>query len=83
MSHIKTAVSIDEHIFQEIAKLAKAMNISRSELLTQAAKHFMEKQKNLKILENLNEVYKTPLTKDEAKLQKKTLKKSSRVIDQW
>jgi metal-responsive CopG/Arc/MetJ family transcriptional regulator len=83
MSHIKTALSIEEYIFLEIDQLAKTLHISRSELFTRAAKYFLESQKNLKILKDLNEVYKTPLSKEEVNFQKRALKKSFEVIDQW
>jgi len=57
MANIKTAISIDKPIFEEVNDLAKNLNISRSRVFALAAKEFIQRHKNLKLLNALNEAY--------------------------
>ena len=54
---VKTAISMPEPVFREISGLAKRLQVSRSELLTQAAQEFIEKHKNQELLKQLNLAY--------------------------
>ncbi len=57
MPNVKTAISIQEALFNEIDVLAHKMHISRSQLFAMAAKEFMQKQQNRRLLEQINKVY--------------------------
>ena len=57
MPRIKTAISLEEELFNKVKKLAKDMNLSRSKLFTLAVKDFLQKQENKKILAQLNSAY--------------------------
>ena len=50
MANVKTAISIDEPLFEEINELAHEMAISRSHLFSVAAQEFIQKHKSLKLL---------------------------------
>lgn len=57
MSHIKTAISIDEPIYREAEKLAREMKLSRSELFSKAIQDYLNRQNNRRLVENYNKVY--------------------------
>ncbi len=54
---MKTAISIPDDLFKDIDKLAKKLQCSRSQLLANAARGFIEKQKNRDILDGINNAY--------------------------
>ncbi len=57
MATVKTAISIEKSIYEQMDTLAKKSKISRSRLYALAAKEFILKNKNLEILKSLNTVY--------------------------
>jgi metal-responsive CopG/Arc/MetJ family transcriptional regulator len=57
MPNIKTAISIEKPIFEQMDILSKNLNISRSRLFAIAAREFLERHKNLEMLEALNNEY--------------------------
>jgi len=46
---MKTAISMPDDLFKDIDKLSKKLNCSRSHLLTNAAREYIEKLKNKNI----------------------------------
>ena len=57
MASIKTAISIEKPIFEQMNILAKNLNISRSRVFALAAEEFIQRRKNSEILESLNKAY--------------------------
>ena len=57
MANIKTAISIEKPIFEQMNVLAKDLNISRSRLFALAAQEFIQRHKNIKLFQSLNEAY--------------------------
>ena len=58
MAKTKTAISLKESLFEQADAIAQEMNISRSQLFSIAVEEFIERHRNQKMLEALNEVYK-------------------------
>lgn len=56
-THMKTAISLPDSIFEEAEVLAQELAISRSELYTKALKAYMQERNRSKMLEKLNAVY--------------------------
>ena len=54
---MKTAVSIPDKVFRKAEALAKSMEISRSELYTNALANFVAEHDEARVTERLNEVY--------------------------
>lgn len=71
MRIIKTAISIPDDLFKDIEKLSKELHCSRSKVLTETAREYIEKLKNKKILESLDKVYSEKETEQEAELRRK------------
>ncbi len=57
MPNIKTAISIEKPIFDQVNDLAKNLNISRSRLFVLAAQEFIERHANMELLQAINEAY--------------------------
>ncbi len=57
MANIKTAISIEEPVFEQVNSLAKELNISRSRLFLLAVQEFMQRHRNKELLNSINEAY--------------------------
>lgn len=69
---MKTAISIPDHIFEEVNKLAKENKTSRSQIFCAAVEEYLKKMKAHKLLEALNSVYADEVTPEEELLHTKT-----------
>lgn len=65
MTTIKTAISIEESLYQEADALAKSMKIPRSQLFAIAMAEFLQRQKNRQLVESVNEAYADDLDESE------------------
>ena len=57
MATVKTAISMPEHLFEELEAAAKEMQVPRSQVFALAVKEFLRERENRRILEQLNRVY--------------------------
>lgn len=57
MANIKTAISIDKPLFEQVNDLARELNTSRSRIFALAAKEFIQRRKNQKLLQAINDAY--------------------------
>jgi metal-responsive CopG/Arc/MetJ family transcriptional regulator len=57
MANMKTAISIEKSIFEQMDTLAKRSKISRSRLFAIAAREFLNRNKNIDLLKSLNDAY--------------------------
>ena len=57
MANIKTAISIEKPVFEQMDILAKNMNISRSRIFALAALEYLQRHKNIALLKSLNKAY--------------------------
>lgn len=82
MASIKTAISIEKPVFEQINILAKNLKISRSRLFALAVEEFMQRHKNTELLETLNKVY-NDLPESETILPGMRSKHYEMVKDKW
>ena len=54
---VKTAISIDQKLFEEAESMAAALKVSRSQFFGMAAREYLRRHKNRRLLEELNRVY--------------------------
>lgn len=66
---MKTAISIPDHIFEEVDRLARQKKTSRSQIFCIAVEEYLKKMKAQKMLETLNSVYKDGETPEEKQLR--------------
>jgi metal-responsive CopG/Arc/MetJ family transcriptional regulator len=84
MANKKTAISIEKPLFDEVEALAGELEVSRSYLFTLAAREFIERHKNQKLLEAINAACKDSPDKNEERLRAQMKSKQHRMVkDQW
>ncbi len=57
MTSIKTAISIREHLFEQVETLARELNISRSRVFVLAVEEYIRRYQNRQLLEEINQAY--------------------------
>jgi len=82
MPNIKTAISIEKPIFDQMDILAKNLNVSRSRLFALAAQEFINRYKNIELLKLLNKAY-DDLPKSEPNVTMMKSKHHQMIKDQW
>jgi len=79
-NHMKTAISIPDHIFEEVNKLARENKTSRSQIFRAAVEEYLKKIKAHKMLDTLNSVYADEETPEEKLLRAKTIEYYERKV---
>lgn len=54
---MKTAISINEELFESAERFARERSMTRSELYATALRHYLEERRSERITERLDEVY--------------------------
>jgi metal-responsive CopG/Arc/MetJ family transcriptional regulator len=62
---MKIAISIPDNIFHEVKRIAEEQKRSRSEVIVEAVKAYLERIESGRMIDSLNEVYATPETEEE------------------
>jgi predicted transcriptional regulator len=57
MTAIKTAISIDEQLFEGIEALASEMQVSRSHVFALAVEEYLQRHQNQRLLQAINEAH--------------------------
>jgi metal-responsive CopG/Arc/MetJ family transcriptional regulator len=84
MATIKTAISIDKPLFEQLGDLAHEMNTSRSRIFALAATEFIQRHKNLKLLEAINAAYNNPPDENESSFNTVMRSKHLKMVkDKW
>ena len=66
MAHVKTAISLDKPLLEQIDLVAQEMGIPRSRLFVLAVEAFLEQRQNKQLLDKINQVYReNPPTEQE------------------
>lgn len=65
MGKVKTAISLDAPLLEEIDALAEELSVPRSRLLAKAAEEFLFRYQNAKLLEALNKAHEGGPTEEE------------------
>ena len=85
MPGVKTAISLEKNLFDQINKLAKEMHVSRSRLFILAAKDYLKKHESRNLLDQINTAYEDIPDEKEAKIAKsmKGKQKKNIMIEPW
>ena len=83
MPNIKTAISIEKPIFDQVNVLAKNLNISRSRLFVIAAQEFIQRHANMELLQTINDAYDDLPEADTKIVDKMRPRHLNMVRDQW
>ena len=80
MANVKTAISIKETLFKEAETTAREMSISRNRLFTLALEEFLQRHRNRKLLERLNEAHEDDPALEEGTLLRAMRQKHRKVV---
>jgi len=84
MSLIKTAISLDSTLLEEVDSLAKQMEIARSRVFVLAVKNFIKNYQNKKLLDSINNAFDDGFTDEEKDLNEKMRNHHVKMVkDQW
>ena len=82
MPNVKTAISVEKPIFDQMEALSKKMKISRSRAFSLAAREFIQRRENRELLDALNAAYDDPMEPDPA-MSRMRSKHPDIVKDEW
>ena len=82
MPNVKTAISVEKTVFDQMDMLARKLNVSRSRLFAMAAREFIQRHKNSEIFDLINQAY-DDLPESETLVAKMRSKHFDIVKDQW
>jgi metal-responsive CopG/Arc/MetJ family transcriptional regulator len=84
MTNIKTAISIDKPLFEEVDALARELEVSRSRLFSLAVSDFIQRRKNNELLEAINAAYQdSPDSEEQQTLERMKAVRRRIVKDSW
>ncbi len=84
MANVKTAISLQQSLFEQVDALAQELQISRSRLFVLAVEAFLQRYQNRQLLEAINEVYDDLPDAEEQALRDKMRQQHRRMVEgQW
>ena len=84
MTSVKTAISLQEALFEQAEIIAKEMKISRSRLFNLALEDFVLRYRNRELLKQINEAYTDLPDSEERDRRLKMLRIQKRLMDsEW
>jgi len=84
MAYIKTAISLQDTLLEQIDALAQELDVSRSRLFVLAAEEFIRRHQNQQLLESINAAYDDlPDAEEEWLDQQRRLKHRQLIEGQW
>jgi len=57
MANVKTSISLEKLLFEQVDVMAKSLKISRSQLFSIAALEYLKRCQNSELLDKINEAY--------------------------
>lgn len=84
MTTVKTAISIEKSLFNQVNDLAEELQMPRSQLFVLAVEVFIEQHENRRMLQALNEVYTGEPDPNEERLHKEMRRQHRQLLEgQW
>ncbi|RME74102.1 MAG: ribbon-helix-helix protein, CopG family [Chloroflexi bacterium] len=57
MASIKTAISIQKALYEQVDQMARELNVSRSRIFVMAVEEFIQRYQNQQLLQQINQAY--------------------------
>ena len=84
MVNVKTAISLQRSLFEQVDALAQELQISRSHLFVLAVEAFLQRYQNRQLLEAINEAYDDLPDAEEQALRDRMRQQHRRMVEgQW
>jgi metal-responsive CopG/Arc/MetJ family transcriptional regulator len=81
MTNIKTAISLQKSLFEQVETLAREMKVSRSRLFVLALEDYLRRYQNLQLLESINQAYHDAPDAAEQKRLRKIRRQHRKVVE--
>ncbi|MFH1674317.1 MAG: CopG family transcriptional regulator [Pseudomonadota bacterium] len=81
MAGVKTAISLQKDLFNQVNNLAKEMHVSRSHLFTLAVEDYLKKNESKKILAKINAAYDDVPSEEETRIAQAMRRKQRKNIE--
>lgn len=81
MANIKTAISLQKSLFEQVDTLAREMKVSRSRLFVLALEDYLRRYQNLQLLERINQAYSDAPDAIEQKRLRKIRRQHRKVVE--
>lgn len=81
MANIKTAISLQKSLFEQVETLAREMKVSRSRLFVLALEDYLRRYQNLQLLERINLAYSNAPDATEQKRLRKFRRQHRKVVE--
>jgi len=78
---IKTAISMQKELFEEVNRLAGELHVSRSRLFVMAVQDFIKKKESQNLLSQINNAFSDKLDSEEIKIQSNMRKKQAKNLE--
>lgn len=84
MANIKTAISIQESLFEKVEQLARDLQVPRSHIFALAVEEYIRRQENERLLASINDAYKDEPEAGEKKRLRQMRSSHRRVVEgEW
>mgnify|MGYP005871680857 CR=1 FL=1 len=84
MANIKTAISLQKSLFEQVEILAREMKVSRSRLFVLALEDYIRRHQNQQLLERINKAYQEAPDATEQKRLRNMRRQHRKIVeDQW
>jgi antitoxin MazE6 len=84
MASVKTAISLQKPLFDQVETLAKKMNVPRSRIFALAVEEFVRRQQNQRLLQRINKLYKDAPDPAEAALRRRMRRQHRQIVEgEW
>ena len=84
MAHVKTAISLEKTLFDQVEALAREMEISRSRLVVLALEDLLRRHQGQRLLERINAAYDESPDPAEQELRRRMRHEQRRIVEaEW
>ena len=84
MASVKTAISLQKPLFDQVEALAEKMNVPRSRLFALAVEEFVRRHQSQRLLQRINEAYEDVPDPTEAALRRRMRRQHRQMVEgEW
>ncbi|MBU0702691.1 MAG: hypothetical protein KKC18_02360 [Chloroflexi bacterium] len=81
MASVKTAISLQQSLFDQVKALSREMQVSRSRLFVLAMEEFIERYHNQRLLKEINAAYEDAPDQAEQDLQRQWRRQHQQLVN--
>jgi metal-responsive CopG/Arc/MetJ family transcriptional regulator len=81
MANVKTAISLQKSLFEQVEALAREMKVSRSRLFVLALEDYVRRSQNQQLLERINQACQDAPNTTEQKYLRKMRRQHRKVVE--